>query len=125
MLSQLATSYHHMLNNVLIHFFIYSLLFDIATGLVKGVIFQKSGESNKGLKGLIKHMLVATMVLTIYPYFEIIGFLKVGNVFVIYFGIMYLLSITENFGQIGIPVPKFVKERLTKIKDSIDEGDFK
>ena len=125
MLSQLATSYHHMFNNVFIHFFIYALLFDIASGFVKGVIFQKSGESNKGLKGLIKHMLVATMVLTIYPYFEIIGFLKVGNVFVIYFGVMYLLSITENFGQIGIPVPKFVKERLTKIKDSIDEGDFK
>ncbi len=31
---------------------------------------------------------------------------------------VYGISIIENLGQLGIPIPNWVKERLTKLQDS-------
>ncbi|WP_311898747.1 phage holin family protein [Enterococcus cecorum] len=30
---------------------------------------------------------------------------------------------TENLGQMGVPIPSFVKERIEKLRDLTDKGD--
>lgn len=125
MLNELLKEYSNLSQNIYIYLLVCFALFDILTGFVKGVFFEKKGESNKGLLGLIKHFLVVSMMLVLYPYFVILKMEMFGNMFLLWFMIMYTLSFIENLGQIGVPVPKFIKEKLIKFKDDIDKGDYK
>lgn len=112
----LLLEFKNLLNNVYIHIFVWIVLLDIATGIVKGLA-NKDGNSTKGLLGLIKHLLVIVLVSIAYPYLRVLGFGVIGDGFVLAYIAIYALSCTENWGQLGLPLPDFVKDRLTKIKD--------
>lgn len=113
--------FRELLSNALIHILFILIVFDVASGIVKGIWFQKEGNTTKGLPGLIKHSLVLLLVLVLYPYASLLGFENFAIAIVIGYIAMYGLSIVENFGQMGLWVPKWLKERLTKIKDRSDE----
>lgn len=58
----------NMKDNYYIHFFILSVLFDILTGNLKNMVGKNRNlDSSVGIKGLIKHVIVLLLVLTIYP----------------------------------------------------------
>lgn len=118
---RLIMEFRELLSNMLIHVLFILIVFDILTGIVKGLWFKKEGDSSKGLPGLIKHSLVLLLVLVLYPYASILGFENFAIAIVVGYIAMYGISIAENFGQMGLWVPKWLKERLTKIKDKSDE----
>ena len=88
--------------------FVWIVLGDIATGICKG-IYREEGNSTKGLPGLIKHLLVVCLVIVTYPYLKIMGFSSIADGFVLFYIAVYGLSITENLGQLGVPLPSWVK----------------
>lgn len=49
---------------------------------------------------------------------KILGFETIATTFVWFYIAMYGISITENFGQLGLPIPDWVKERLSKLQDT-------
>lgn len=51
---KLLSEFRHLLNNAFIQILVLVVLFDILTGMVKG-LKGKQGNSTKGLFGLIKH----------------------------------------------------------------------
>lgn len=125
MLIILQQGYAKMLENPFIHVFVWSVLFDVASGFTKALFFKKDGDSTKGLLGLVKHFLVLCMVLSLYPYFEVIGLSWEGFALLLGFILMYAISIVENLGAIGIDIPPFLKDRLIKLKDANDKGELK
>ena len=60
---------------------------------------------------------------TAYPYFSLLGLQPYANAFVLFYIASYAISITENLGQMGVPIPTFVKERIEKLRDLADKGD--
>lgn len=120
-MSELAAQFKGLVNDGYIHFFVFMVCGDIATGLIKGLL-NKQGDSTKGLLGGVKHLLVVVMVLTAVPYLKLLGFEQFATTFVMFFIAFYGVSLTENWGQLGLPLPSFVKEALIKLKNETDKG---
>lgn len=116
----LLNEFRNLLSNAYIQIFVWIVLLDIITGIVKGLA-NKDGNSTKGLLGLIKHLLVVMLVLVAYPYLKILGFESIGVGFVLSYIAVYAISCTENWGQLGLPLPDFVKDRLSKLKENAEK----
>ncbi|MEO5302905.1 phage holin family protein [Enterococcus cecorum] len=119
---KLLAEFRHLADNVFIQVFIWLVLFDVFTGISKGLL-GKQGNSTKGLLGIVKHLLVVLLVIVAYPYMRVMGMSLTANAFVIFYIAVYGISVTENLGQLGLPLPKFVIERLEKLRDGADKGD--
>lgn len=119
---KLLSEFRHLLDNAFIQILVWVVLFDIFTGISKGLA-GKQGNSTKGLLGVVKHLLVVLLVIVAYPYMKVMGMSLTANAFVIFYIAVYGISVTENLGQLGLPLPKFVIDRLEKLRDSADKGD--
>ncbi|MGF2089074.1 phage holin family protein [Enterococcus casseliflavus] len=67
---------------------------------------------------LIECMLVVCLVIIAYPYLKIMSLETFATAFVFFYIAVYGISITENLGQLGVPIPNWVKERLSKLQDT-------
>ncbi|HFI0186770.1 TPA: phage holin family protein [Streptococcus suis] len=94
---------------------------DIISGLVKGVV-NKRANSTKGLLGIVKHFLVVLLVYTFYPYLVLLGAKPLAIAFVAFFIGVYGISVVENYGQLGLPMPVFLKNYFEKLRRAGEQG---
>ena len=109
-----------LFNNQYLRLLVVVIVLDILAGTVRAII-QKALNSSIGTTGLLKHMLIliSISVLTIFaPLFDLV---LVSNAFIGFYIFQYGLSIVENWEAIGLPVPKWVKERMNNKKLELDE----
>ena len=109
-------------NNLYFHVIFLLILTDILTGYSKAFITGQL-NSQRGMKGLLKHALSFFIVTNIYVYATLIGFEWVALASVIVLCISYGISILENLDAMGIWIPKFLKDKLLQFRESIDRGD--
>lgn len=96
---------------------------DYVTGIIVAGVFKKSGksetgalESRAGFKGLCRKGIMLTLVLVASQLDLIIGSDFVRDGVIIAFVANEALSITENAGLMGVPVPTIVKKALEALK---------
>lgn len=118
-MTELVNRYYEIFNDIYIHAFAGIIVFDIITGLAKAWV-TKTINSTIGRRGLIEHLIVLVLVVTVYPYLIYIGFEEVATAFIIFFIATYGVSLIENLSAIGVPFPKGLKRRLEKIRDAFD-----
>lgn len=96
------------------------MVFDYVTGLFASILDGTGLCSRVGLKGLLKKLAVLCIIAVTNLIDQIVG-TNVAMLGAIYFyaGIE-LISITENCGRIGIPMPKSVKEAIRVLKERSD-----
>lgn len=119
-LDEIITRYYELLGDVYIHVFAAVILLDILTGLGKAWV-TKSLNSTIGRRGVLEHLLVMVLGISLYPYLNLIGFDEIAKGFVIFFVASYGISVVENLAEIGVPIPKWVRTRLEKIRDAFDD----
>ena len=119
-LTELVNQYYEIFNDAYIHIFAGVIVLDILTGMIKAWV-NKTLNSTIGRRGLIEHLIVLVLGVTVYPYLNFIGFEEVATTFIFFFIATYGLSLIENLSAIGVPFPKGLKKRLEKIKDHFDE----
>ncbi|MCQ2076376.1 MAG: phage holin family protein [Bacteroidaceae bacterium] len=122
--TQVMTAYQALYDNKFIWFFVLAVTFDIITGFIKSIV-TKGTNSTKGLDGLIKHSLLMLIALTAYPVAEAAGFKIVGDMFITSYAVIYVVSIIENLGQMGIPIPAPIKKYIYKLSDEYNKEDIK
>lgn len=124
------THFQGMADNPIIWIFIWALLFDIITGFAKSLVSHKT-TSTKGTDGLIKHSVILFCILTLYPLLDVNGFKTVGDALTTFYTLFYVISILENWGQMGLPFPSWAKQYIYKLgddyqsKNTIKKGDDK
>lgn len=118
-MTELVNRYYEIFNDIYIHALAGIIVFDIITGLAKAWV-TKTINSTIGRRGLIEHLIVLVLVVTVYPYLIYIGFEEVATAFIIFFIATYSVSLIENLSAIGVPFPKGLKRRLEKIRDAFD-----
>lgn len=118
-MTELVNRYYEIFNDIYVHAFAGIIVFDIITGLAKSWV-TKTVNSTIGRRGLIEHLIVLVLVVTVYPYLIFIGFEEVATAFIIFFIATYGVSLIENLSAIGVPFPKGLKRRLEKIRDAFD-----
>lgn len=118
-----------MFDDPYIYAFLWAVIVDVLTGFCKSLVAKKSQKktsSTKGITGLIKHMVIMLLVCTGYPLMSAMGYQTEGKTVVIFYFVFYIVSIIENIGQMGLPVPDVIKRHLAKLQDDYDnKGDLK
>lgn len=118
-LEKIVEAYAKMVEVSYIQVFFFFVLMDILTGFAKG-FKNKRANSTKGLLGIVKHLLVVVLVLSVYPYLTLLGANAVAFAFVMSFIASYAISVIENWGQLGLPMPAFAKVYFEKLKHQND-----
>lgn len=117
-----------MVDNKIIIAFLIVIILDIFTGYAKSFLATDTlakTQSTKGLNGLIKHGLVILIILVLYPLMTAIGYESYADIVVAFYILNYAISISENLGQAGIPIPSWLKNRLAKLQKDYDHSDTK
>lgn len=103
---------------------------DYITGLVLAGVFHKSGKSDDGAldskagwKGLCRKGGTLLVVLVACRLDILLGSSFIRDAAVIAFVVNEVISITENVGQMGVPVPKVIRNAISALKKSIEEED--
>lgn len=108
-------------NDVAIWYLIAVIVLDYITGIIKGA-YQKKLSSEYGIKGILKKVgfLIVVALATIIDYIS--GLNNAFRLMVIYFLVANDgLSIIENLGEIGVPIPKKLKSMILSIRDDAEE----
>mgnify|MGYP000003002227 CR=1 FL=1 len=107
---------HMLVDNKIVWLFVWIVVADIITGFLKSLVTKKT-SSRKGTDGLIRHGALLLIIITLYPMLDINGFRSAGDTLIIFYVLFYAVSIIENLGQMGVPVPDFVKQYIYKLSD--------
>ena len=118
-LPELAERYYHLTKDVYIHAFTLMIVLDVLTGVAKAFV-TRTLNSTINRKGLIQHITVWVMCITVYPYVLYLGFNEAGTAFLLFFTLSYCLSLIENLSVLGVPFPTGIKKRLEKLRDELD-----
>ena len=105
-----------LIDNPVFFAFFLAVLIDVVTGFVKSLV-NKNTTSSKGLSGLIKHSTLLLIASVLYPFCDIYGASGMADTLLIFYILFYVISITENLGQMGIPIPKWLKKYIYKLSD--------
>jgi len=119
--------YQEQINTVaqsgLVHFLLALILVDILTGILKS-LKKETTSSIISLFGILKHLLVFILTLVISIYLPLFGYEIATDFFIGYMIISYAISIIENWVLLDLPMPKFIVNRLIKIKDQMDSEEY-
>ena len=118
-LPELAERYYHLVKDVYIHAFTLVVFLDVFTGIAKAFVTKKL-NSTINRRGLIEHIIVCVMCITVYPYLLYLGFNEIATAFLLFFTLSYCLSLIENLSALGVPFPTGLKKRLEKLRDELD-----
>lgn len=101
---------------------------DFITGLIVAGVFKKSKKSKKGalessvgFKGLAKKIMILLFVLIGYRLDLLLGSNYVRTAVIIAFICSEAISITENAGLMGIPIPKPIREAIDILRGDNDD----
>lgn len=108
------------------------MIIDYVSGLVCAGVFHKSQksangalESNACFKGLVRKGMILMLVL-VGHYLDIAAKINyVKDLVCIAFMASEAISITENAGLMGVPVPKVIMKAIDILKEKVNETDEK
>lgn len=93
------------------------MVLDYVTGLMVAVA-NKSLSSSVGTKGFIKKAYVIILIGAIYMLAHAVdGFSYIGDGVTVAYIVIEFISITENGGKLGVPMPAQVKKVIAVLKD--------
>ena len=103
---------------------------DYLMGLIVAGVFKKSGKSENGaldsragFKGLLKKSIVLLIVLVAYRLDLVLGSTFIKDAVIIGYIANETISIIENAGLMGIPIPDVIKRAIDILKNKSD-GDI-
>lgn len=102
------------------HVLIICVFFDIATGTLKSFKLNKT-SSSVSLYGVAKHALVVLLLFVLNVYLPLFGFSIYAQGFTLWMVLTYLISIAENWGALGLPLPESVRKTLIKLKEHTED----
>lgn len=104
------------------------MLTDYVTGLIVAAVFKNSTktndgglESKAGFKGLMRKFAVLLLVLIACRLDIILGVSFVKDCVIIAFITNEIISITENIGLMGVPIPKVIEKAITLLNEKGEE----
>lgn len=100
------------------------MLVDYVTGMIVAGVFHKSAksetgglESRAGFKGLMKKGMTLAVVVIAYRLDLMLGTDYIRNIVIIAFSANELISITENAGLMGLPMPTAITKAIDLLKE--------
>ena len=114
MKKQILATIINLIDSDYIFVFLTVIIVDIITGTLKG-IYNKKLNSKQGLKGLIKHCCIILITFTISVVLPLMGYTTGARAIIVFYIIQYCLSIIENVGSMGVPIPPYVTKAIQQL----------
>ena len=104
---------------------------DYGSGIIVAAVFHQSCKTSTGtlesktcFKGLVKKCMVLVYVLVAHRLDVVIGTSYIRNAVIIAFIVNELISLTENLGLMGVPLPPVITKAIDILqKKSESEGE--
>lgn len=122
-MSVILTTFIYLLGgvDVALQCLLIMIILDYISGIASA-IYNKNLDSKIGLKGILKKFMYLVIVCVSVIIDKIVGNTGVVRTLVIYFFVANDgLSIIENMGKMGIPLPKKLIDTLNQLKNKGDE----
>lgn len=122
-MSVILTTFIYLLGgvDVALQCLLVMIILDYISGIASA-IYNKNLDSKIGLKGILKKFMYLVIVCVSVIIDKIVGNTGVVRTLVIYFFVANDgLSIIENMGKMGIPLPKKLIDNLNQLKNKGDE----
>jgi toxin secretion/phage lysis holin len=113
----------NLLANPYLRLLIIVIVLDTIAGTARAII-QKRLNSSIGTTGLLKNTLILISIAILILFAPLFKLETEANIFTGFYLFQYGLSVIENWEAIGLPVPKWVKDRMENKKREYDENDF-
>lgn len=114
----------NLLDSYYIFTFLTAIIIDIITGIFKG-LYNNKLNSKIGLKGLIKHCSIILIVFTISIILPLMGYTTGARAIIVFYIIQYCLSIIENIGGMGVPIPPYVTKAIQQLSSKNENEEIK
>lgn len=105
---------------------------DYISGIVVAAVFKRSPKSETGSlkslagwKGLCRKGMTLLIVMVAYRLDLMIGVDYIRDTAVIGFAVNELISITENAGLMGVPLPKVIKKAIDVLNERSEDNENK
>lgn len=121
---QIMTTLINLLDSNYIFIFLTAIIIDIITGIFKG-LYNKKLSSKIGLKGLIKHCCIILIVFTISIILPLMGYTTGARAIIVFYIIQYCLSIIENIGGVGVPIPPYVTKAIQQLSSKNENEEIR
>lgn len=96
------------------------LIFDIITGTLKS-FSNNSVYSKINKKGITTHIAIFLFTTFFSWAFSIFNANEYSNIIIMFYIASYGLSIIENIGQMGLPLPKWLSGKFKVLRDEMNE----
>lgn len=108
--------------NDLLGFFLMVIVVDYLTGCVAAVYEGKGLSSQVGFKGLLKKAVMVSIVVLAHRMDMVMDTSVIQSGAIYFYLANELVSITENCGRAGLPLPDQVKKVIATLKDRGDSN---
>lgn len=109
-----------VMTNEYLYVLIIFIIFDIMTGILKAYSNNTlSSRINK--KGITTHISIFLFVIFFSWVFQVINASEYSNIIIMFYIGSYGLSIIENMGQMGLPLPKWLTVKFKVLQDEMNE----
>lgn len=93
---------------------------DYFSGMLKAFYLGEI-SSRVGYRGLIKKVGIFFVVIVAQMADLLLGMFVFRSAICLFFSANEMISVLENVGNMGIPIPKFLKDRLAQVQSENDE----
>ena len=112
---------NNVVNNEYLHVLLFFIIFDIITGTLKA--FSTTTVHSKIHKhGITNHITILLFCFFFSWIFSIFDVDEYSNILIMFYIVSYGLSIFENVGQMGLPLPKWLVDKFTELQDETNRG---
>ncbi|AHD04570.1 phage holin family protein [Paenibacillus larvae] len=101
----------------LLSFFLLTIAIDYITGIAASIKEGKGLDSNTGYWGLARKGLILLVILLAHRLDLLMKTNVVMNASVFFYLANELISITENYGRLGLPMPDRLKQAIEVLKN--------
>ena len=121
----LITVFNEMYHSILLWGFLFMIILDILTGLLKAGVTGNI-DSRIGLKGLMKHTTIVLLIVSMGVITRLINVQWVSQSFCLYYILQYIFSILENLDVMGVPFPLWLRNSFKRMGQDLNEkGEIK
>ena len=116
------TQINTVVNNDYLYVLLFFIIFDILTGTLKA--FSTNTVYSKINKhGITNHITIFLFCFFFSWMFSIFDVNEYSNILIMFYIASYGLSIIENVGQMGLPLPKWLVDKFIELQDETNRGE--
>lgn len=120
-MNNIINGFNNITHNEYLYVLLFFIAFDIVTGTLKA-FSTRTVYSKINKKGITNHITIFLFCSFFSWVFYIFKVPEYSKVLIMFYIVSYALSIFENVGQMGLPLPKWLIDKFILLQEETDKG---